>query len=135
MTVIEAAGGVVWRQGAVGVEVLLVHRPLRDDWTLPIGRLQVGETVEQCALREVAEETGYRCELGAYLGTLEVDAEDGLHRFHLFAMTPVEGEFEPNPETDRVEWLRTTLASQRATYSNVRELLATFRPTSNASAG
>ena len=51
---IEAAGGVVVRDG----QVALVHRPRYDDWTLPKGKLDPGESFEEAALREVEEETG-----------------------------------------------------------------------------
>jgi 8-oxo-dGTP pyrophosphatase MutT (NUDIX family) len=67
---VRAAGGVVWRRGADGaVEVLVVHRPKYDDWSFPKGKLDPGETEEECALREVDEETGLRCELGEELPT------------------------------------------------------------------
>ena len=56
---IEAAGGVVVRDG----QVALVHRPRYDDWTLPKGKLDPGESFEEAALREVEEETGLRAHL------------------------------------------------------------------------
>jgi 8-oxo-dGTP diphosphatase len=62
--VIRAAGGVVVRDG----RVLLVHRDRYDDWSLPKGKLEPGETWEDAALREVWEETGVRCTLGPFLG-------------------------------------------------------------------
>lgn len=123
MRVIEAAGGLLWRDSAGFLEVMLVHRPRYDDWTLPIGRLEPKEPIEVCALREVAEETGLQCKLGAYLGALEVEAGDGLHRFHIFAMQPIAGRFVANPETDQSEWLPIQEAMSRATYENVRNLL------------
>ena len=52
-----AAGGVIWRRGDVGVELLLAHRPGHRDRTFPKGKLDPGETLRQCARREV-EETG-----------------------------------------------------------------------------
>ena len=55
----KAAGGVVVRDG----EVVVVHRPRYEDWTLPKGKLDPGETLEEAALREVEEETGLRCRL------------------------------------------------------------------------
>ena len=127
--VVEAAGGVVWRRRPDGeVEVALVHRPRYGDWTLPIGRVEPGESLQRCALREVREETGCECVLGPFLGTLEVDdaADDRRHRFHVFAMTPTGGTFAPNPETDRLEWLTIAEAVARATYPNVQQLLAEF---------
>ena len=67
MTVVRAAGGVVVRDG----RVLLVHRPKYDDWTFPKGKAEEGESDEECAVREVAEETGLRCTLAQELGATE----------------------------------------------------------------
>ena len=54
---ILAAGGVVWRRGDDGrPEIAVVYRPKYDDWTLPKGKLDPGETFEQAALREAHEE-------------------------------------------------------------------------------
>ena len=64
---VEAAGGVVVRDG----QVLLVHRPRYDDWTLPKGKLDAGESFEDAALREVEEETGLRCRLVRELPPVE----------------------------------------------------------------
>ena len=127
---IEAAGGLVRRQGPAGLEVVLVHRPLRDDWTLPIGRLEPGEELAACALREVREETGLECRIVGFLETLTVDGEDEgvVHHFHLFEMEPLGGAFVPNPETDQAVWSGIDEAISRATYPNVRSLLSSFSP-------
>ena len=66
--VVQAAGGVVVREGAEGLEVLLVHRPAYDDWSFPKGKVERGESHEECAVREVEEETGLQCALGRELG-------------------------------------------------------------------
>lgn len=122
---IESAGGLIRRTNAVGPEVVLVHRPRYDDWTLPVGRLEAGESLEACALREVAEETGFQCRLLGFLETLAFEADDGLHRFHIYEMERMAGAFVPNPETDRGEWFPIEEAVARATYPNVRALLLT----------
>ena len=67
---VTAAGGIVWRRAPDGgIELLLVHRPKYDDWSLPKGKHDPGETDEECARREIEEETGLVGELGARVGT------------------------------------------------------------------
>jgi 8-oxo-dGTP pyrophosphatase MutT (NUDIX family) len=61
---VRDAGGLVGRHAASGFEVLLVHRPLYDDWSCPKGKVKTGEPEEDAALREVDEETGLRGRLG-----------------------------------------------------------------------
>src|SRR5579864_8101537 len=69
VNVIRAAGGVVCRSNGNGkTQIVIVHRPGYDDWTLPKGKVDPDETAEECALREVREETGYKCELVRPLG-------------------------------------------------------------------
>lgn len=104
---VRAAGGLVWRtRDGCDPEVLLVHRPKYDDWTLPKGKCAKGEDDEACALREVVEETGLRCELGASLGSTEyADRHGRPKRVRYWAMTPVGGDFEVNDEVDEVRWL------------------------------
>ena len=126
--VIDAAGGLIWRRNDRGIEVVLVHRPRRDDWTLPIGRLEPGESLEACALREVEEETGLECTILGFLDVLEVEADDGLHRFHIYEMTAARGGFVPNAETDEAPWLDIDDAIERTTYANVRSLLEAASP-------
>jgi 8-oxo-dGTP diphosphatase len=106
--VVRAAGGVVTRIGPAGEpEILLVHRPRYDDWTLPKGKAKRGESDEECALREVEEETGLLCELGRELAVSEYeDAAGRPKRVRYFAMTPpVGGEARPQNEVDAVRWL------------------------------
>ncbi len=62
--VVRAAGVVCWRSGSEGLEVLLVHRPRYDDWSFPKGKLEAGELLPECAVRELAEETGIEAVLG-----------------------------------------------------------------------
>ncbi|HEX7133947.1 MAG TPA: NUDIX hydrolase [Iamia sp.] len=104
---VRAAGGVV--AGADGdgrVAILLVHRPRYDDWSLPKGKRLPGESDEDCARREVEEETGLRGELGAELpSTHYIDRKGRTKQVRYWAMEVVGGEFAPNAEVDEVRWV------------------------------
>lgn len=102
MTVVRAAGGIVQGDGTV----LLVHRPAYDDWTFPKGKALDGESDEDCAIREVAEETGLRCELDEELPSTEyVDARGRPKRVRWWLMHPVADDgFRPNDEIDELRW-------------------------------
>jgi 8-oxo-dGTP diphosphatase len=108
-----AAGGVVRRDG----EVLVIHRPKYDDWTLPKGKLDRGETAEQAALREVEEETGFVCELGEEVESTTYEDRNGkIKLVRYWEMTPVGGEFEPNDEVDELRWVTPDEARRMLTY-------------------
>jgi 8-oxo-dGTP diphosphatase len=123
---VRAAGGVVVRSGPAGVlEVLLVHRPKYGDWTLPKGKCRSGESDTDCALREVAEETGLRCELGAELpSTSYLDSHRRPKTVRYWTMRPVEGHFEPHDEVDAVRWLPIERARELLTYERDLAVLA-----------
>ncbi len=121
MTVVRAAGGVVRRDG----RVLLVHRPRYDDWTFPKGKADDGETDEDCALREVEEETGLRCELGPELApTQYTDARGRPKRVRWWRMEPVDDRgFVPNDEVDELRWASPAEAAALLSYGRDLELL------------
>jgi 8-oxo-dGTP pyrophosphatase MutT (NUDIX family) len=98
---VRAAGGLVVRDG----KVLLVHRPKYDDWSFPKGKCYDGEGDEACALREVEEETGLRCELVEELGqTAYVDAKGRPKKVRYWRMRPLDGEFASHDEVDEIRW-------------------------------
>jgi 8-oxo-dGTP pyrophosphatase MutT (NUDIX family) len=103
---IEAAGGVVWRAlGRHQHEVLVIHRPHRQDWSLPKGKRCRGETALACALREVREETGLECVAEDELPEVRyTDRRGRARRVRYWAMRAVRGEFRPNDEVDEVRW-------------------------------
>ncbi|HET6831015.1 MAG TPA: NUDIX hydrolase [Solirubrobacterales bacterium] len=122
---VRAAGGVVVRNGADGLEVAVVHRPRHDDWSLPKGKLDPGEGFAAAALREVEEETGLRCELGPELMPARYrDARDRPKLVRYWLMRPVGGEFTANDEVDALEWLSLDAAAGRLDYDHDRRLLA-----------
>jgi 8-oxo-dGTP diphosphatase len=121
---VKAAGGVVWRRGAGGIEVAVVHRPHRGDWSLPKGKLDPGESWEEAALREVEEEIGLRCKLGRELSpTSYRDQKDRPKVVRYWLMEPESGEFEPNREVDEVRWLNPSAAADLLTYEHDKQLV------------
>jgi len=125
---VRAAGGVVWRRSGDGtVEVALVHRPRYDDWSLPKGKAEPDERDEDCALREVREETGLDCRLGRELPTVRyVDHKGRTKQVRYWAMQPRGGRFEANDEVDELVWLPAAMARPRLTYDHDQHLLDTF---------
>ena len=109
---IRAAGGVVRRNG----EILLVHRPKYGDWTFPKGKAKGGESDEECALREVLEETGLRCRLGPELPSTRYRALAGNKVVRYWEMAPLDGEFTPTAEVDEVCWLPPERAAGLLSY-------------------
>ena len=106
-------------------EVLVVHRPRYDDWTLPKGKCNTGESDEACALREVEEETGLVCELGDEVAVVEYeDAAGRLKRVRYFSMRPCEGaEAAADNEVDAVRWLTPREALETLTYGRDAEIV------------
>lgn len=125
---VRAAGGVVWRLGPTGQpDVLVVHRPKYDDWSLPKGKCDPGETDEECALREVEEETGLRCALGPELAsTTYVDRKGRPKEVRYWVMTVIDGAFAATDEVDELRWLSVDRARWLLTYDRDREVLETF---------
>jgi 8-oxo-dGTP diphosphatase len=123
---VRAAGGVVRRPGPLNlVEILVIHRPTYNDWTLPKGKLDPGETAEAAALREVEEETGLRCRLGAELGCVAyVDRRRRPKTVCYWLMDPIEiGAFVPTDEVDEMRWLTVEEALGLLTYGRDRTLI------------
>ena len=121
MSVVRAAGGLVVRDGSV----LLVHRPRYDDWTFPKGKAERDESDEDCALREVHEETGLQCRLEEELSSTEyVDGRGRPKRVRWWRMTP-EGDdgFLPNDEVDELRWLTPEEAARLLSYDRDLALL------------
>ena len=123
LSVVRAAGGVLVRGQGEDVEVLLVHRPRYDDWSFPKGKALEGESDEDCARREVEEETGLVCVLGAELPETRYVAKGRPKRVRYWLMTPRDGELVATNEVDVAEWARLADARARLSYDHDRELL------------
>jgi 8-oxo-dGTP diphosphatase len=118
---VKAAGGVPIRDGLV----LLVHRPKYDDWTLPKGKLDPGESFEDAALREVEEETSLTCRLGSELSATHYRDNKDRPKIVRYWVMEVEDEvpFEPNDEVDELRWLEPEEAEAKLTYERDRALV------------
>lgn len=128
--VIRAAGGVVWRHDDHGdLEVVLVHRPRYDDWTLPKGKLESGETDEHAARREVEEETGLTCRLGPELASITYTNGKGRPKVVRYWAMQVEGQRDrpPDDEVDQVRWLAAGSALHKLTYQHDQRVLRSLR--------
>ena len=122
-----AAGGIVIRRLGGVEQILVVHRPRYDDWSLPKGKLDEGETLRGAALREVLEETGLACRAGAPAGEARyADARGRAKAALYFEMTAESGRFEPNDEVDEVRWLTPKAAADLLSYAHDAALVSAW---------
>ncbi|WP_127842701.1 NUDIX hydrolase [Actinomyces wuliandei] len=132
---VRAAGALVWRERRGRLEVLVVHRPRYDDWSFPKGKVDPGESVRTCAVREVAEETGCHVVLGQPLTTVRYRLGDGTRKqvSYWAARLPPEGsaalraraavELASRREIDDVRWMGLKAARRHLTHARDRDLL------------
>ena len=124
----SAGGLVIDEQGHF---LLIRARDLRNRavWTLPKGTLTSGETNEQAALREVQEETGYRCEVVRELEPVtywfQRDGRRIKKTVRWFLMRPLEKVGDHDHEVDEVAWATREDALSRLRYDSDRRLLTT----------
>jgi 8-oxo-dGTP diphosphatase len=127
---VKAAGALVWRKTKRGWKILAVHRARYDDWSLPKGKLEAGETWQVAAEREVTEETGLEV---AFLNLAGVTTyyHGRRPKVVLFWNTIVPGETDPgqigaeeSPEVDEMQWLNAVQAAERLSYPDEQDLVA-----------
>jgi 8-oxo-dGTP diphosphatase len=123
---VHAAGGLVVRPDG---RIAVIHRPRYDDWSLPKGKLDPGESFEDGALREVHEETGVRGRIVAELAPTEyVDRKgrDKVVRWYRMDLAGDPVAFAPNDEVDELRWLTPAEARDLLSYDHDRVLVATI---------
>lgn len=129
--IIRAAGCVLWRRAPAGegIELALVHRPKWQDWSHPKGKLNRLEDAREAAVREVLEETGMVCDLGAELPSAHYEVGGRPKEVRYWAAEAVAGHFAPNHEVDLMRWLPPAQARTHLTYPRDRDLLDAFLST------
>lgn len=125
----RAAGGIVVRRDGDDVRTVIIHRPRHADWSFPKGKLDLGETFEEAALREVREETGLRCALLAEVTSADEPVSYRgpgavkLARYWFMAIVRDDG-FEPTAEVDDLRWVSIGTAAEALTHPLDRALAA-----------
>ncbi|ADU00178.1 ADP-ribose pyrophosphatase [Mycolicibacterium gilvum Spyr1] len=127
-TPIMAAGAVLWRpqDGTDAPEIAIIHRPRYDDWSLPKGKVDPGETDTVAAVREIEEETGFRSHLGRRLPTVTYPVDGAVKKVRYWAARAVGGEFVPNDEVDEMKWLPADKAIAELGYPHDRKVVRRF---------
>lgn len=136
---IRGAGALVWRRNGRKIDVLVVHRPKYDDWSFPKGKLKDGETIRECCVREVKEETGVDIVLGVPAGWSHYETPEGNWKEVRYWMASVadssqryvkkRGRIKPAPksEIDQVEWINIKDAKKILTSDDDRDMLGRLR--------
>ena len=124
---IQAAGGIVWKETPEGRKVAVVHRGRYDDWCLPKGKLREGESWEAAAVREVTEETGCVARITGVAGSVSFEVKGTPKTVRFFTMEVLdEGVFVPSEEVREVVWLSPAEALKKMDYKGERDLLSTL---------
>lgn len=126
--VIQGAGVVLWRVNKKVTEIALVHRPKYDDWSLPKGKVEAGETHLACAYREAMEETGYEGIFGPEIGTAKYLAEGTPKEVRYWSARAIGESSGPydTKEVDEVIWLSVSEAKKKVSVDDDREIIKFF---------
>jgi 8-oxo-(d)GTP phosphatase len=122
--VVRAAGVVLTRGVGKDLEIAVIHRRRRQDWSLPKGKHEPGEHSIEAAVRECVEETGYTPVLDVPLPTLHYDVDGVPKTVDYWRASAARGEFVENKEVDRLRWMRPREAMKLLTYPRDAELVA-----------
>ena len=125
---IQAAGAVLWRKNENSeIEIAVIHRPRYDDWSLPKGKVETGESHISAGYREIQEETGYESTFGPEIGTVVYKLEGAPKEVRYWAAAATIKTGTPNPqEVDEVLWLAPKKAKEKLTNKDVRAIVDFF---------
>jgi 8-oxo-dGTP diphosphatase len=125
---VMAAGGIVLRQGDMPL-IAVVRLRKRNEWVLPKGKLDDGETARDAARREVLEETGHEVVVHEFLGTLVYESSRGSKVVHYWRMEARGGQAHAlMRDVTAVEWLPLDDAVDRLSRGYERAFLANVGP-------
>ncbi|GHD13497.1 NUDIX hydrolase [Zhihengliuella salsuginis] len=121
---VVAAGVLPWRRRENALEVLLIHRDRYDDWSWPKGKLDAGESIPECAVREVREEVGLDVALGLPLPAIRYEVKSGPKVVYYWAAL-VDGQrvVPDGDEVDAVKWVSVAAARRMLTSPSDQEPL------------
>ena len=125
---IQAAGAVLWRKSDISqLEIAVIHRPRYDDWSLPKGKVESGESHISAGYREIQEETGYESTFGPEIGTVVYKLEGSPKEVRYWAAAATIKTGTPNPkEVDEVLWLAPDKAKEKLTNKDDRAIVDFF---------
>jgi 8-oxo-dGTP diphosphatase len=125
---IQAAGAVLWRRASnADLEIAIVHRPRYDDWSLPKGKVEPGESHIAAGYREIQEETGYESIFGPEIGTVVYKLEGAPKEVRFWAAAATIQTGKPDPkEVDQVEWVSPKKAKEKLTNKDDRTIVDFF---------
>ena len=123
-SVIQAAGGVLWKKDGGQKKLAIVHRHKHNDWSLPKGKVDKGESWKKTALREVLEETGFKAKIKKYAGSISYIL-DGIPKVVLFWHMKIKSEMKAdmNGEVDEVRWVTIEEAEELLDYPDEIEII------------
>ena len=127
-SMIQAAGAVLWRKASNDdLEIAVIHRPRYDDWSLPKGKVEPGESHISAGYREIQEETGYESIFGPEIGTVVYKLEGAPKEVRYWSAAATTQTGKPNPEeVDQVEWLAPKKAKEKLTNKDDRAIVDFF---------
>ncbi|MCK1422039.1 NUDIX hydrolase [Bradyrhizobium sp. 180] len=132
---VMAAGGIVLRRGSTPL-IAVVRQRKRNEWVLPKGKLDDGETPKEAAHREVLEETGHEIAVHEFLGTLGYQSGGRTKVVHFWRMEADGGPVrKPMNDIKAVDWLTLDDAIARLSREYERAFLAQIGPIALAAAG
>ena len=125
--VVPAAGAVLYRMEGGSPRCAVVHRPRYDDWSLPKGKVDAGESLPVTTVREIAEETGFTAAIESRIGTTAYPLKENTRKeVTYWSALAHGGEFEPNSEVDELRWLPVEDAKHLVSYALDRKILTRF---------